>query len=482
MILKLALFELGIELFALLPLVHLVGFYCAYRAILYTRTAQGAIAWAVSLVVFPYLSVPLYMVLGRRKFNGYLKARRSGNTAINDVARELKKSEAEFRSDLGEQRARLGTMEGLAKMPFTAGNSVELLIDGEQIFASIFAGIERAKDYCLVQFYIVEDDELGREFQRCLIERAKAGVRVYFLFDEIGCYSLPNSYIETLRRAGVHVRAFLSTRGPNNRFQINFRNHRKIVIVDGQSAWVGGANVGDEYMGRDPKIGEWRDTQVCLRGPVVKCIQLAFLEDWYFATGGTPELDWLPRREEGGSMDVLALPTGPADMVETASLFFVHIMNAARERLWIASPYFVPDEAVVSALQLAAMRGVDVRILLPAKADHVLVYLSSFSYLEELVGLGVRIYRYTPGFLHQKTMLVDDDLSVVGTANLDNRSFRLNFEITMVIEGASFASQMQTMFEDDFKRSDEVGIHHLEERSGWFQFSAKVSRLFAPIL
>jgi cardiolipin synthase len=477
----LGLIDVGFEVLALLPLVHLFGLYCAYRAIVFTRTAQGAIAWAVSLVVLPYLSVPLYIVFGRRKFRGYLKARRSGETALSHIAQDLKKLEAEFRSEMGEREARMGTIESLANMPFVAGNEAQLLIDGEAIFESIFGGIERASNYCLTQFYIVEDDELGNEFKRLLMAKARSGVRVYFLYDEIGCYSLPRQFLEEMRRAGVHVRAFLSTRGPNNRFQINFRNHRKLVITDGKEAWVGGANVGDEYMGRHPDIGPWRDTQVRLEGPVVQCIQLAFLEDWYFATGGIPELNWTPEVSSHGELDLLALPTGPADKIETASLFFVHTINQARYRLWIASPYFVPDEQVVSALQLAALRGVDVRILLPARADHLLIYLSSFSYLEELGDIGVKVYRYGPGFLHQKTMLVDDDLSVVGTANLDNRSFRLNFEISMVIAGESFAAEMERMFERDLASSDLVDVQHFHQRSLWFQFACKVARLMSPV-
>lgn len=476
-----ALIELGVETLALLPLVHLAGFYCAYRAIVRTRTAQGAIAWAVSLIVLPYVAVPLYVVFGRRKFVGYVEARQRGDLEINRVAMELKGHEAEFRTPFDEGAREVRAIETLAKMPFTAGNRVELLLDGEAIFASIFAGIDDADDYVLVQFYIVNDDLVGRELKKRLVAKARDGVRVYFLYDEIGCYKLPGSYLDALGDAGVHVRPFLSTRGPSNRFQINFRNHRKIVIVDGESAWVGGSNVGDEYMGRDPKIGAWRDTQCRVDGPVVQCVQLCWLEDWYFAADGIPKLEWTPRRAEGGHVDVLALPSGPADPYETASLFYVHSINAARERVWIASPYFVPDERVVGALQLAALRGVDVRILLPSKADHLLVYLSSFSYLEELCGLGVTIYRYQPGFLHEKAMLVDDVLAAVGTANLDNRSFRLNFEITMVYSSKEFAARMESMFEADFARSTVDDISRLESRSRWFQFAVKVARLMAPI-
>jgi len=478
---ELALLDWGLELLALLPLIHIAGFYCAYRAIVYTRTAQGAIAWAVSLIVLPYVSVPLYVVFGRRKFRGYVDARRAGDLEIHHVALELAGHEEEFRSRFDQDAPGIRTAENLAKMPFTAGNEAELLVDGEAIFDSILAGIAAAESYVLVQFYIVRDDELGREFERALVARARAGVRVYFLYDEIGCYGLPRDYLESLRAAGVQANPFLTTRGPNNRFQINFRNHRKIVVVDGREAWVGGSNVGDEYMGRDPKIGPWRDTQVRIAGPAVHCVQLAFLEDWYFATGSLPKLDWTPRRAEGGQLDVLALPSGPADEQETAGLFFTAAINSARERLWIASPYFVPDDRVVGALQLAALRGVDVRILLPSKPDHVLVYLSSFSFLEELCDLGVRVYHYQPGFLHQKTMLIDDRASAVGTANLDNRSFRLNFEITAVLLGADFAREMEAMFETDFAASKEIDARELYRRSSWFQFASKASRLMAPI-
>jgi cardiolipin synthase len=479
--LPLALLDFGLELYALLPLAHLTGLYCAYRAIIYTRTAQGAIAWAVSLIILPYVSVPLYVVFGRRKFVGYVEARQRGDLAINHVAMDLKQHEIEFRTVFDEDALKVRAIETLAKMPFTSGNAVELLIDGEAIFGSILTGLREARDYVLIQFYIVNDDRLGREFKDLLVARARDGLRIYFLYDEIGCYALPNAYLDELRAAGLQVHSFLSTRGPSNRFQINFRNHRKIVIVDGRLAWVGGANVGDEYMGLDPEIGAWRDTQCRFEGPVVQCVQLAFLEDWYFAAGGIPSLDWTPQRAPGGAVDVLALPSGPADPFETASLFFVHAINAARSRLWIASPYFVPDERVVGALQLAALRGVEVRILLPSKADHLLIYLSSFSYLEELCGLGVTIYRYQPGFLHQKTMLVDDRLAVVGTANLDNRSFRLNFEITMLCSSLEFAGRMEAMFEADFANSEVATISSLEERSGWFQFAVKVARLMSPV-
>jgi len=465
----------------LVPAVHLAGIYCAVRAIVHSRTAQGAVAWAVSLLTLPYISVPLYTVFGRRKFVGYVKARRRGDHEIQHIALQLKGFERELATSFEGRRGRVRAAEELAGMPFTVGNSAELLIDGEATFASIFAGIEGATDYVLVQFYIIEDDRLGGEFQELLVRRAQQGIRIYLVYDEIGCHTLPRRYVEELRAAGVTVHPFHSTRGRRNRFQINFRNHRKIVVVDGRRAWVGGHNVGDAYLGRDPHLGPWRDTHCVVEGPAVQCIQLSFLEDWYWASHTVPSLEWHPRRAPEGEYDVLAVPSGPADRFETAGLLFTMAINSATERFWIASPYFVPDDQVVAALQLAALRGVDVRVMLPARADHLLVWLSSFSYLEELGDAGVRILRYRPGFLHQKVFLVDDKVTAIGTANLDNRSFRLNFEITLLFLGERFSAECARMFEEDFTRCEEAEPRELERRSAWFRFLVKASRLTAPV-
>ena len=246
-------------------------------------------------------------------------------------------------------------------------------------------------------------------------------------------------------------------------------------------AYVGGLNVGDEYMGRDAKIGSWRDTHAQIEGPAVHAVQLSFLEDWFWATRDVPDLDWSPRAANGGNQDVLILPTGPADRLESCALFFVNMINRARQRIWIASPYFVPDLQVISALQLAILRDVDVRIVLPARPDHILVYLSSFSFLDQGELSGMRIYRYQPGFLHHKVLLVDDDLSAVGTANLDNRSFRLNFEITALVQDREFASQMARMFEADFAGCEPVRTDELEHCPLWFKIAVQASRLLAPV-
>jgi cardiolipin synthase len=466
---------------ALAVVVEFVGILTAVQAIMASRTPQGAIAWALSLVMFPYISVPLYWAFGRRKFRGYAESRRAGHEEIDRLIQHAGERVSADGLIAADSRAERRVFEQLARMPFTDTNRVELLIDGEATFEAIFEGIEAAHDYILIQFYIVRDDHLGRELQSRLIRKAQEGVRVYFLYDEVGSYGLPRAYIRELTAAGVEIRPFLTTKGPRNRFQINFRNHRKIVVVDGRLAFVGGLNVGVEYLGRSPKIGPWRDTHVQLQGPAVQAVQLSFIEDWYWAAHQIPATNWVPQPAPGGKQKVLVLSTGPADELETCGLFYVQAINQAQRRLWIASPYFVPDRQVVCALQLAALRGVDVRIVLPEHPDHLLVYLSGFSFLEETEQAGLQIFRYQPGFLHHKVILVDDDLAAVGTANLDNRSFRLNFEITVLVDDADFAGQVAAMFERDFGQCKLARPEDLLRRSFWFKVAVRIARLMAPL-
>ncbi|MBD3871452.1 MAG: cardiolipin synthase [Acidobacteria bacterium] len=459
---------------------HVLGFISSIHAVMSTRTSQGAVAWVVSLNTFPYFAVPAYWVLGRSGFRGYVTARQTGDFDIQYIARTAAAESADLRST-GVRTGATRAAELLAEMPALRGNTVELLIDGDATFASIFEGIEAAQDYVLVQFFIVKDDGLGRELKTRLIAKAREGIRVFFLYDEVGSYKLPGRYIEELREAGVEAFDFHSRKGPRNHFQINFRNHRKIVVADGHTAWIGGHNVGDEYLGKGP-LGAWRDTHIKIEGPAAMAAQLSFFEDWHWAADSIPEFDWTPRHVDDDGVDVLIIPTGPADELETAGLMFVHAINSAQERIWIASPYFVPDEAVMAALQLAGLRGVDVRILIPDEPDHLLVYLAAYSYFSEAGSTGVKFYRYTEGFLHEKVMLIDQNTAAVGTANFDNRSFRLNFEITAFVADGDFAAEVEQMFLDDFATSREMQSSDFADRSFWFKLAVSLARLTAPIL
>ncbi len=468
---------------ALVVVFEILGVLSAIHAIMSSRTPQGSIAWAVSLVTLPYVSVPAYWVFGRNKFRGYVLARQHELELIDNVIRQAN-DQITGVAPLDDWRsAAITGAEKMARIPLTSGNNVTLLVDGDATFASIFDGIDAAEEYVLVQFYIVRDDELGRQLQSRLIARAQSGVRVLFLYDEIGSLGLSDSYIEGLRSAGVEIFPFHSRKGSRNRFQLNFRNHRKTVVVDGRIAWIGGHNVGDEYLGRDPTFGHWRDTHIRIEGPAVIGAQLAFVEDWRWATDELPGgLSWTPRIAADGEARVLVIASGPADVMETASLMYTQAIHSATRRIWIASPYFVPDDAIVQALQLAGLRGVDVRILIPEKADSTLVTLAAYSFFTEVKAAGVKIYRYQDGFLHGKVMLIDDNVATVGTANFDNRSFRLNFEITTVVFDVDFASKVERMFQNDFSASRLMEQDEYDNKPYWFKLAVRTARLTAPIL
>jgi cardiolipin synthase len=467
---------------AIVAVFYIAGIFFAVEAAMKTRTAQGAVAWSVSLVSFPFVAVPAYLVFGRSKFEGMAEAFEDRRDEFERQLVEIRAKTKPWEIPPADVPSWHAAITRLSNLPLTRGNRVDLLINGDVTFDSILTGVAAAEEYILFQFYMFHDDGLGRRVKDALSERARAGVRVYVLYDEIGSGGLPEAYVNELREAGVEVSSFKPTQGARNRFQLNFRNHRKMVVVDGKVAWVGGHNVGDEYLGLDPDFSPWRDTHVRLEGPVVQQLQKVILADWYWATRETPDVNWTPEAAPGHDKKAMIFPFGPTGQFEAASLFFVTALNTARERIWLSAPYFVPDSAVMKALQLAALRGVDVRIITTGKPDSWPVYLAAFHYMEELAGLGIKFYAYQPGFLHEKVVLVDNILSTVGTPNFDNRSFRLNFEVTAVIVDEKFAGEMEAMFEADFSHAETIDPESFEDQPLWWRIGVKLSRLAAPVL
>jgi cardiolipin synthase A/B len=452
--------------------------YCAFRAAGTARTPQGAVGWVVFLASSPWLAVPLYLFLGHHRFKDY----RISRLQSQQVVEGLRNFADVHAPDPATVSINLRPFEATAGMGACGGNDFELLIDGEVAFDAIFDAIDTANSYILVQFYIVRDDELGQRLKSALISAAQRGVLVCFMTDAIGSNSLPRRFEEDLREAGVMTVDDDSRRGPKHRFQINYRNHRKTVIVDGTVGFTGGLNVGVEYLGQDLKVGQWRDTFVRFQGPMVQQLQLIFTEDWHWATNEPllPLLSWESQRSQSDMIGLIAA-TGPGDESETGAMLFFAAIAAAREKVWIASPYFVPDMDVMTALRHAALRGVDVRILLPENADHYIPWLAAFAYFDDLIKAGVRIYRYTEGFMHQKVILVDDTLAGIGTTNMDNRSFRLNFEAMALFFDARAAVQTKAMLLDDMARCFQLTLH-LNEQPVQIRYGAPVARLFAPLL
>lgn len=457
-----------------------LGFAAAVDVVMHGRSAQGTTAWVLALLLIPPLALPFYPILGERRFRGYVRARRSGRRPLDAHARALQKALEPFATN--RIRPELRSLARLAQFPFTIGNSLRLLIDGEATYRVLFEEIDRASSYILIQFYIFRDDESGRLLSEKLLAARARGVRVFFMFDEVGCLELPRAYLDTLEAAGCSVSGFRTIPMKRKFLRINFRNHRKVVVVDGRSAMFGGLNIGDEYLGRDAAIGAWRDTHALVRGPAVQCLQMVFVEDWYWAQRSMPEgLEWSPATNEDGDVPVLIFPSSPADEFESGALLFGQLVEMAQSRLWIASPYFVPDEFIVSSLQLAALRGVDVRILVPARADSRLIPLAARSFFAELQAAGVRIFRFNRGFMHQKVVL-SDDVAAVGTTNADNRSMRINFELMGLAADPEFAASISEMLRRDQDASEEVAAGYWQGLTAWERLKSRAARLLGPVL
>ena len=472
----------------ILGLFQFLGLISSVHSILHTRTPQGAIAWAVSLNTVAIIAVPAYWVFGRSKFNGYVNAWRDASLSIDDDLDRINAEVNRFRVDNPALVPEIRAVRELADSPFVSGNSYDLLVDGQATYDSIHAGIEQAESYILFQFYIIRADRSGNRFKEQLIRKAQEGVRVYVLYDEVGSSQLPGHWIAEIRKAGIAVFPFNTRQGSRNRFQLNFRNHRTIVVVDVKVAWLGRLNVGDDYLGEDKKLSPWRDTHLRFEGPAALMAQGVFMSDWHWASRELiPALNWEPQVAaeladgESGN-NILVLQSGPADEHETASLFFTQALNLARQRIWIATPYFIPDEATMVALRLALLKGLDARIITPALNDNWFVRHASNVFLRELSKMGARIYFYDKGFMHQKVMLIDDRLGMVGTVNFDNRSFRLNFEITAALAGPEFNAELEAMLLEDLANSVDAGPDYFSEPSLWESLKARGSALMAPLL
>jgi len=462
--------------------LEVVGILLAMRAILIARTPQSAIAWACGLVIVPVVTIPLFLIFGQSRFAGYTLAGSSGSQKLDEafksIIRHLDGYQAEFTGPFREA-ARMAN--NLSRIPATNGNRLDLLIDGQATFDAIFAAIDEAKESVWVQFFIIHDDILGRALADHLIAAARRGVECRVLFDQVGSKALPKSWSARLRAEGIHVERFTTNRQFGRRFQINFRNHRKLVIVDALVAFLGGLNVGDEYMGRSKKFGPWRDTHLRVEGPAVAGFQLSFLEDWNYITGEVPPFR-LPKPivHPTPSPVVFPVASGPAEDWSICPAVFLSVINSSTRRLWIASPYFVPGSPLFYALCHAAIRGVDVRVILPQMADHILPWLSSFTYYPKLREAGVKIWRFQPGFMHQKVLLADEDISIVGSINLDYRSFMLNFELSAAVQDKNFADRIESMFLADFDRSAPEDLSKFEDGSIFFRLKCRSAALMSP--
>jgi cardiolipin synthase len=437
------------------------------------RPAASTIAWLLLLVLVPIGGLIVYRLLGplslkRRKQRLILSKR-----VVDEGLRGLHALDAHV-----EHHQMAMVSMGIGGTPPYRAASVDIYFDGASAYSAILAAVAEAKDHIHLEYYIWEPDTIGTRLRDALVERARAGVKVRMLVDATGSHHLRQKFLQPLHDAGVAVAWFNPVRLRTlRRRRADFRTHRKIVVVDGRVGFTGGMNITDDH-------NTWRDTHVRIAGPPVWPMQRIFFEDWYFAAEEMlpTTLAQIPQLERDGEHLVQIVASGPDTTDFAIHKVYFTAINGATRRCWLSTPYFVPDEALMTALVTAALRGVDVRLIVPLRGDSRLVDLAARSYFLELLAANIRVYEYTPRFTHAKTMLCDDDVSIIGTANLDFRSFRLNFELAALLFGTTANHSLADAFERDLTDCREVTIDACTSLSFPRRFGQASARLLSPLL
>lgn len=377
-------------------------------------------------------------------------------------------------------------LSGIPNSKITNCNHTDFYAEGDRLFIDLFQDIKDAKDYIHIEFYIVRDDVTGTRFQDLLIEKAMQGVQVRMICDGFGSKGLPKPFVQRMKDAGVEIHFFLPAWHAMKLKKINFRNHRKIVVIDGITGYTGGMNIGDEYKGESPKMGFWRDTHMRMKGDSVYFLQMAFLKDWNMVSGKrlvSPHEEGLfPAHHCKGTEQVQVIQSGPDEDRHPIQEMCFNAIATANSRVYITTPYFIPDVALMTAIKTAARSGVDVRVVIPGHADYKVVLLASLSHLEELLEAGVTFYRYKKGFVHAKVVIVDQLLAAVGSANLDMRSFYSNFELTAVMYSKTAIDRLTADFVQDMENSERIILSEFKKRSLASKCGEIVCRLLSPLL
>ncbi|OUM88269.1 MAG: cardiolipin synthase [Caldibacillus debilis] len=367
----------------------------------------------------------------------------------------------------------------------TQDNQVDIFIDGKDKFEALFADIKQAKDHIHLQYYIFRDDEIGKKLIDLLTEKAKEGVKVRVLYDEMGSRRIKKRSFNKLIEAGGEVEVFFRSIIPMINLRINFRNHRKLVVIDGKIAYLGGFNVGDEYLGLSKKFGYWRDTHLRIVGNAVHAAQIRFILDWNQASYRHDihyAANYFPEFRHDGHIPLQIVTSGPDSEWEQIKNGYIKMISSAKKSVFIQTPYFIPDSSILDVLRIASLSGVDVRVMIPNKPDHMFVYWATYSYIGELLKAGAKVYIYENGFIHAKTIVVDENAASVGTANIDVRSFRLNFEVNAFMYDGKIARQLADIFRKDMEKCRRLTYYQYLQRPLKIRFKESISRLLSPIL
>ncbi|GAB3048383.1 cardiolipin synthase [Virgibacillus ainsalahensis] len=452
------------------------------------KDASSTWAWLMVLLFIPIAGFFLYLIFGkpisnRRIFTWDTKSRLGVKTAVQSQLRALEERRFDFANEEIEEYEDLVYLHlRNDDAIFTQNNGVEIYTDGEKKFTALIKDLERAKNHIHLQYYIIRNDQLGQRIAEVLIKKANEGVEVRLLYDDMGSRRLRGKYIKRLKNAGVQVEAFFPSRLKVN-FKINYRNHRKLAIIDGETGYIGGFNIGDEYLGKDKKFGYWRDTHLRFNGDAVQNMQTRFILDWNQASRDDILYeDRFYATKPSGEIGAQVVSSGPDQDWEQIKNGYIKMIMSAKEYIYIQTPYFIPDESLRDAMRIAALSGVDVKLMIPNKPDHPFVYWATLSSCGDLLNAGAEVYIYQNGFLHAKTIIVDGKIASVGTANIDVRSFRLNFEVNAFLFDAGVSERLVQAFEDDIKLSTQMTKKLYEKRTLGVRFKESVSRLISPVL
>ncbi|MCJ8014409.1 cardiolipin synthase [Paenibacillus sp. KQZ6P-2] len=464
-------------------------FQIATILLLEFRNPSKTIAWLFILFCCPIIGFVVYCFVAQD-----YKARRQVRTRGSRLFRQIRSilwSRAVIVKEIGEmhnpefehQERLFNLLSKLSESPITGCNASRVLTDGEEAFGAMLKAMEAAREHIHIEFYIFRHDVIGTQFQEIMIRKAKEGVKVRFMCDGLGSYKLKREFVEKLKEAGVQFYFFLPPLLAFIDRRINYRNHRKIIVVDGLTGFVGGLNVGDDYLGQYPNMGYWRDTHLQIQGDAVYYLQNVFLNDWQLASGEKivdPAL--YPEHACEADEQIQIISSGPDQNWNAIQELCFSAISVAKKRIWITSPYFIPDPGVYEGMKTAAVSGVDVRIIIPWRSDSRLVHLASLSYVEELLLAGVRFYQYQKGFIHAKVMIVDQLLASVGTANMDMRSFFCNFELTAALFEQSSIERLAADFEEDMRVSREMTKKEFQERAFLHKKAEMLCRMLSPLL
>ena len=451
------------------------------------RNANKTISWILVLFLLPGIGIVFYLLFGQDVRTRWRLKKKERNSPKVERAAEIQMQIVESIELFSQEESLvskrlINLLLANSSSPFYIDSQVDVLTNGEETYRSMFGKIQEAYDHIHLEMFIIRDDQIGNQLKTLLIHKAREGVKVKVLIDSVGCWGLGRRYREELAAAGVQVREFFPVLFPVIRRDLNYRNHRKILIVDGTTGFTGGFNIGDEYLGKNEKLGFWRDTHIMLTGECVYSLQSIFARDWEFASGEVLAGDrYFPAMSRVGRSIVQIAASGPDSDWETILQAYFTMIATAEERIWIATPYLVPEESLLMGLKTAALSGVDVRIIIPSKADHFLVYWASRDNIEALLAAGVRIYTYQKGFIHSKMLLVDGIGASIGTANLDVRSLEINFEVNAFIYDKIFVNRLEKAFENDICDSEEVLLDEYRKRGLWPRFLESLGRIVSPL-